>query len=508
MTRDGGLPVRSAIAEFLDDPRLIFVDRDQNRGLPYSFNQALARARGEYICYLGDDDLFYPFHIELLLKSILSQDRCQVVYSDLYKVHCRVSDTGDRVVLSKNVEISRDFDRMLMLQFNHALHVSLMHHRDLVRQAGPYNEDLNVLIDWDLTRRLCFYSDFLHVPVVTGEYYAPIGDCDRISVQRRKNVNEFMTNLLTIRNTRPPKPWPCMHDLSVIILAEHCDDHLRQWVSQLWTQGYFPKQIYVPLPEKEVAEWDVTLPHVFPVPVRAGLSDEQKIDAVLMHCEGDYIALVSADLSFENEEVSFLERSLNPLIQHNEANVVYEIVEATDSCWGAVLAKDSLAHLRKAHPALSIRRAALVSGMTVKKPAVADYPFQFDHLLTVARELESQGDWAQAGRMYQHIASHCGNVSWMKTLEANAMYQRGHMSDAAELVNQLNQADPTVARLMIQARMHLQRDQWTDAVDYYRKAEAILEGTSFGYSLQQIESILGEPDASGPHGASAQGGRP
>ena len=215
LTRDGGLPVRGAITEFLDDPRLVFVDRDHNRGLPYSFNRALDRARGEYICYLGDDDLFYPFHIEVLLNAMLRQDRCQVVYSDLYKVHCRVSDTGQRVVLSKNVEISRDFDRMLMLQFNHALHVSLMHHRDLIKQAGPYNEDLNVLIDWDLTRRLCFYTDFLHVPVVTGEYYAPIGDCDRISVQRRKNVNEFMTNLLTIRNTRPPKPWPCMHDLSV-----------------------------------------------------------------------------------------------------------------------------------------------------------------------------------------------------------------------------------------------------------------------------------------------------
>ena len=86
LTRDGGVPVRNAIAEFLDDPRLIFVDRNQNRGVPYSFNQAWDRARGEYICYLGDDDLFYPFHIEVLLNAMLRQDRCQVVYSDLYKV--------------------------------------------------------------------------------------------------------------------------------------------------------------------------------------------------------------------------------------------------------------------------------------------------------------------------------------------------------------------------------------------------------------------------------------
>jgi len=73
LVRDGGLPVRDAIAEYLDDPRLTFIDRDQNRGLPYSFNEALSRARGEYVCYLGDDDKFYPFHVETLLNAMLTR---------------------------------------------------------------------------------------------------------------------------------------------------------------------------------------------------------------------------------------------------------------------------------------------------------------------------------------------------------------------------------------------------------------------------------------------------
>ena len=92
----------------------------------------------------------------------------------------------------------------------------------------------------------------------------------------------------------------------------------------------------------------------------------------------------------------------------------------------------------------------------------------------------------------------------MKTLQANAQYQNGRMSDAAELMDELNQVDPTVARLMIQARTHLQREQWEEAVDYYRQAEAILEGTSFGYSPQQIESILAESSTPGPPSTSGQ----
>ena len=384
LTRDGGMPVREAIAEFLDDPRLVFVDRDENRGLPYSFNEAMYRAKGEYICYLGDDDMFFPFHLEVLLNAMLSQDQCQVVYGDLYKAHCRVLGGGRRVALSKNVEISRDFDRMVMLQFNHALHVSLLHRKDVFEKAGYYNEDLNVLIDWDLTRKLCFYTDFLHVPIVTGEYYAPVGDCDRISIQRRKDVKEYLRNVLTIRSTRPPKPWPCMKDLSVIVTADGCDQRLYKTINDLWSHGYYPRQFYVPLTDAEISRFQSAVPNLITVPVDASMNPQQRIDAVLSHCQGDYVALVPVGMPIENDEVSFLERSLYPLIQKNETNVAYEIVEATDALWGAVLSTDDLLRIRRQHSELSVRDGILAGGLELKKPEFGDYPMQFDNFLTVA----------------------------------------------------------------------------------------------------------------------------
>ncbi len=163
LVRDGGTPVGDIAGEFGDE-RLIFIDRDQNRGLPYSFNEALARAKGEYVTYLGDDDIYYPNHLDVLVDALEGQDQYGVAYTDLYKVNCRITEDGRRVALSKNVEISRDFSRMTMLRFNHTLHVSLMHERELLERAGGYNEELNVLMDWDLTRKLVFYTDFCMCP--------------------------------------------------------------------------------------------------------------------------------------------------------------------------------------------------------------------------------------------------------------------------------------------------------------------------------------------------------
>ena len=180
--RDGGEDVSEVVNSF-DDARICFINREENRGIAYSLNQALSEAKGKYVCYLGDDDVYYRHHVGVLVNVLENETECEVAYSDLYRTWCRIEPDGSRQVLSKVLDISRDFDRFVMLYFNHTLHVSLMHHRALLDKTGPYNEDLNVLIDWDLTRKLVFFTDFRHVNEVTGEFYCPVGESDRVSVR-------------------------------------------------------------------------------------------------------------------------------------------------------------------------------------------------------------------------------------------------------------------------------------------------------------------------------------
>ena len=132
---DGGEDVSNIVNSF-DDPRVTFINRKENRGKAFSLNEALAEARGKYVAYLDDDDLYYPHHIETLVDALENQTTCSVAYSDLYKAYCQVMPDGSRQILSKVVEVSRDFDRLFMLYFNHALHVSLMHRLDLIEKPA------------------------------------------------------------------------------------------------------------------------------------------------------------------------------------------------------------------------------------------------------------------------------------------------------------------------------------------------------------------------------------
>jgi len=495
LVRDGGRPVGDITGEF-GDQRLIFIDRDQNRGLPYSFNEALSRAKGRYVTYLGDDDIYYPNHIDVLVDALQSRDQYGVAYSDLYKVNCRITEDGRRIVLSKNVEISRDFSRMTMLRFNHTLHVSMMHERELLERAGGYNEELNVLVDWDLTRKLVFYTDFLHVRRITGEFYAPVpvdeaqtsystpaGDCDRISVKRRADTNDFIRNMLTIRSTRPPKPWPKVADMSVIVLTERLDEATEELLRDIWSHTFYPCQIYLPLPQEDLNRLRTVVPNILGVPVSAGAGETQRVDTALQCCEGDYIAIVPTDFEIGREDRPWIESALQPLMNSDDPNQAFELPASSSRCFSAIFRREQLRRARKLGSHLALAESVAAAGIRLRKPAVEEYPLQFDNLMTGAEEIEKLGDWSRAVEVFDYLARNYQNELWMKTRWANALYHSGQYDNAARIVGQVNSKRPTVSTLLMEARVRRKKEDFRGAVDLLEKAKQILDGSELAWTF-------------------------
>jgi len=204
---DGGVDVRGIVEAFGDRRTRYFHDA-ANRGLAHRLNFGLEQARGRYIAYLGDDDRYYPNHLDVLSRELDEHRHCGAVYSDLYAVAFVEDDTtGRRLVLDKFIQVSRDFNRDLLFGFNFILHVSLMHRRDLAFKAGGYDEAVRVMIDWNMMRKLAFFTDFKHIAVPTGEYFMSITDSDRISVRERRDGDGFKHNLRRIKADLPPRPW-------------------------------------------------------------------------------------------------------------------------------------------------------------------------------------------------------------------------------------------------------------------------------------------------------------
>ena len=469
---DGGEDVSDIVNSFGDE-RLIFIDRKENRGKAHSLNEALLRAEGKYVAYLDDDDLYYPNHIETLLDALENNSGCQVAYSDLYKVYCKVCSDGSRKVLSKVVEISRDFDRFFMLYYNHVLHVSLMHRRDLLEKTGLYNEDINVLIDWDMTRRLVFFSDFHHVHEITGEFYQPDGDCDRISVQQRKNEKEYTRNILTIRTTRPAKPWTKLGDMSIIFITERLNKQVGTTLGSIWQRTFYPYEIYMPLPTVDFEKLDTDMPNIIPVLVNPLSSQVQRIDAALARCEGKYIAIVPSGFPIRQ---FWVEDSLHALVNSSVNNEGFELEDSTERLWAVVVRKNELQYARRSFPHLSVRESLNAAGIAIRRLQPEEIPFQFDQLLEKAKSAEKNGNWSKAAEMFEYITEHYQNELWMKTLAAKASFKAGGHIRAAELSREVNRQRPTVDTLLLEAKVKHEKKDFNSAIKLLKKAEQILEG--------------------------------
>ncbi len=469
---DGGQDV-SDIVNSYDDSRLLFINRRENRGLPYTLNEALAQAKGKYICYLGDDDLYYPNHVSTLVNALENQTDCQVAYSDLYKVYCKVCPDGSRKALSKVVEISRDFDRFFMLYYNHVLHVSLMHRRDLLEKTGLYNEKVNVLIDWDMTRRLVFFSDFYHVPEITGEFYQPAGKCDRISILGRKNEREYARNILRIRTTRPPKPWTEIKDMSIIFITDKITRQAGTTLGSIWQRTFYPYEVYLPLSEENFEKLDSEMPNIIPVPVNPLSSKDQRIDAALARCEGEYIAIVPSGYPLRE---FWVEDSLHALINSSAHNEGFELEDSTDKHWAVLLRKEDLRYARRSFPNLPLRESLNAAGITIRRIEPEEIPFQFDQLLEKAKKAEKNGNWSKAVEIFEYMENHHQNELWMKSLAAKASYMAGAHIRAFNLSHEINKQRPTVDTLLLEAKIKRNQKDFDSAITLLEKAERILEG--------------------------------
>jgi glycosyltransferase involved in cell wall biosynthesis len=478
---DGGQDVSDIIGSY-NDSRIVFINRRGNRGKAYSLNEALGRAEGKYVCYLDDDDLYYPNHVEVLVNALESETECQVAYSDLYKAYFKLVPPHRRLILSKVIEVSRDFDRFVMLYFNHVLHVSLMHHRDLLEKTGPYNEGLNVLIDWDMTRRLAFFTDFRHVYEITGEFYSTVGESDRISYQQRQDQKNYARNVLAIRTSRPSKPWSKLEDLSVIFVSTVLNKEAGRTLGLIWRYTFYPYEIYLPLTESDLARLDSEIPNMIGVAVGAGSTEAQRVDAVLAVCKGDYVAIVPSGF---NVDELWVEDALYALINSGRENEAYELRGSNERLWAVVIKKSALERARKAFGNLALPESLLAAGISIRRLQPGQIPFELDQLLDKGRRAEREGKYSEAGEIFEDIADRYANELWMKGLAAEAYFKAGNFAKAVALSSELNQQRATVDTLLLEAKLRRRDKDFVSALRLLGRAEEILEGTEPTWMLEK-----------------------
>ncbi|MDD5643412.1 MAG: glycosyltransferase, partial [Syntrophales bacterium] len=168
VVNDGGVDVGNIVRWLNTRQNITYAKHGRNLGLAAARNTGIKLARGKYLAYLDDDDLFYPQHLETLVKFLENSD-FRVAYTDAQRAH-QVKQHDRYVTTHLDLPYSHDFDPDRLLVANQFPVLCLMHEKACLKQAGLFDESLTTHEDWDLWIRLSLHYPFAHLKQVTCEF--------------------------------------------------------------------------------------------------------------------------------------------------------------------------------------------------------------------------------------------------------------------------------------------------------------------------------------------------
>ena len=161
---DGGEDVADIVSG-LGDPRVECHDLP-HRGKAATLNAGLALVKSKYVAYMDDDDIVFPDHLAELV-ALAEREGAEFVYSDTWVVWIGPDGKELRRKVDNEDDVSFDDIRV----FNKINHKQILHAKRLADEAGPYDERLRVLIDYDYIRRLARIAKPVHLRKATGEHF-------------------------------------------------------------------------------------------------------------------------------------------------------------------------------------------------------------------------------------------------------------------------------------------------------------------------------------------------
>jgi glycosyltransferase involved in cell wall biosynthesis len=144
---DGSLS--PAPPRFGDDPRVQLFRHDRSQGVASSRNRAIHAARGKWVAFLDDDDVWAPWHLQRLLRP-LEEEAARWGYSGYVRTTLQRKPIGNGPIPAVESNLVGQFLRTNPIGTPSCVVVGT----ETVRSIGGFDEQMSVMADWDLWVRL------------------------------------------------------------------------------------------------------------------------------------------------------------------------------------------------------------------------------------------------------------------------------------------------------------------------------------------------------------------
>ena len=145
-----------------------------NQGRSKAGNIGLSMSGGKYCNFLDEDDILLPNHVQILVNALEATNmKAAYTVAEEHQIIVKRRIPYLFSVKRKLVRYRFPFNRLLLCYMNLFPIQSVMFARKLYEEHGGFDEELDILEDWDLWLRFALEEPFRFVDEVTSVYYTP-----------------------------------------------------------------------------------------------------------------------------------------------------------------------------------------------------------------------------------------------------------------------------------------------------------------------------------------------
>jgi glycosyltransferase involved in cell wall biosynthesis len=167
VVNNAGMPVDDVVADFAG---VRLINRSENTGnATRPRNDGIAQAKGDYIAIIDDDDVFFPDHIERMVRC-LDRSGKDVAYSDFLVRFVERDGDGVERVFGWDLQKPTGITSFELLVMNRLGYLTIFARRSLFDRLGLFAEEVLGGEEVEYWLRIAQSMDFVHVDQPSTAY--------------------------------------------------------------------------------------------------------------------------------------------------------------------------------------------------------------------------------------------------------------------------------------------------------------------------------------------------